>query len=150
MNRIRKFAAAEEGSTLILTIFYTALCLLVVLIVVAATSLYLERKRLFTLADGAALAGAEAFAIDALFEGDQRAGVHLHDGDVAVAAAGFHAAAPSSGSLDNIQLQRAVTTDGQSATITLSAWWKPPILTLLIPAGMRLEVEATARSVLLH
>lgn len=150
MNRIRNLGTEDEGSTLVLTIFYSALCLLVVLIVVAATSLYLERKRLFTLADGAALAGAEAFAIDASFQADGRVGVHLESADVAVAAADYLAAAPSSGSLGNVHLESALTRDGQSATVTLSAWWRPPMLTLLIPAGLPLEVEATARSVLLR
>jgi hypothetical protein len=55
---------SEAGSLLPLTIFYGFLSLVLILLVVAATSLYLERKRLFTLADGAALVGAEAFALD--------------------------------------------------------------------------------------
>ena len=54
----------DEGTILILTMFFSALALVVILVVTAATSLYLERKRLFTLADGAALAGAESFEID--------------------------------------------------------------------------------------
>ncbi|MEO5920555.1 MAG: pilus assembly protein TadG-related protein, partial [Pseudolysinimonas sp.] len=54
----------EHGSTLPLICFYGALALLVTLIVASATSLYLERKRLFTLADGAALVGAESFELD--------------------------------------------------------------------------------------
>src|SRR5690554_3716721 len=53
----------EDGSTLLLTIFYGFLSLALVLVVVAITSLYLERKRLFSVADSAALVGAEAFAI---------------------------------------------------------------------------------------
>ena len=59
MRRLR----SEDGSTILLTIFYSALCLAIILVVVAATSLYLERKRLFTLADGASLVGAEAFTL---------------------------------------------------------------------------------------
>jgi hypothetical protein len=54
----------ETGSILPLICFYGALALLVTLIVASATSLYLERKRLFTLADGAALVGAESFELD--------------------------------------------------------------------------------------
>ena len=46
--------AGETGSTLLLTIFYCFLGLSIVLVVVSATTLYLERKRLFTVADGAA------------------------------------------------------------------------------------------------
>ena len=55
---------AEDGSALLLTIFYGFLSLVLIFLVVAATSLYLERKRLFTLADGAALVGAESYALD--------------------------------------------------------------------------------------
>ena len=55
MRRVRAALAADEGSTLPLVIFFGFLGLLVVLLVTAATSLYLEKKRLFTLADGAAL-----------------------------------------------------------------------------------------------
>ncbi|WP_233279323.1 pilus assembly protein TadG-related protein, partial [Microterricola pindariensis] len=53
----------EEGSSLVLTVFYGAFALALILIVVAATSLSLERKRLLSVADGAALAGAEAFEL---------------------------------------------------------------------------------------
>lgn len=55
--------AADDGSTLPLIIFFGMLSLVLILLVVAATSLYLERKRLFTVADGAALVGAEAFEL---------------------------------------------------------------------------------------
>jgi hypothetical protein len=60
--RLRR-GAGDEGSILPQICFYTGLALLVTLIVASATSLYLERKRLFTLADGAALVGAESFTL---------------------------------------------------------------------------------------
>jgi len=44
-------------------------------------------------------------------------------------------------------LARADTADGQSATITLRAWWRPPVLTLFVPDGLPVEVTAVARSV---
>ncbi|TFD29087.1 hypothetical protein E3T49_11095 [Cryobacterium cryoconiti] len=69
-------AGGDDGSTLILTIFYGFLAMVLILIVVAATSLYLERKRLLTLADGAALAGAEAFNLgEVTVAGDGSGGV---------------------------------------------------------------------------
>jgi uncharacterized membrane protein len=136
----------EEGSTLLLTIFYGFLALLVVLIVVAASSLYLERKKLFTLADGAALAGAESFALDnvAIDSGELRAA--LTTAEIHAAASAYLATAPHPG-IDNVVLARADTVDGQSATITLQAWWRPPVLTLFVPDGLPLEVTAVARSV---
>ena len=61
---LRDRAADDTGSTLPLVIFYGFLALALVLIVAAASSLYLERKRLFTLADDAALVGAESFDLE--------------------------------------------------------------------------------------
>ena len=57
---------SDRGSIMPLTVFFAFLSLALILVVVAATSLYIERKRLFTLADGAALVGAEAFTIDSV------------------------------------------------------------------------------------
>jgi uncharacterized membrane protein len=136
----------DDGSTLLLTIFYGFLALLVVLIVVAATSLYLERKKLFTLADGAALAGAESFALDAVAIDDGELRAALSDAEVAAAATAYLAAAPHSG-IEDLVLARADTADGQSATVTLRAWWRPPVLTLFVPEGLPVEVTAVARSV---
>jgi uncharacterized membrane protein len=143
---VRNFRENEDGSTLLLTIFYGFLALLVVLIVVAATSLYLERKKLFTLADGAALAGAESFALDAVAidAGDLRAA--LTSSEVHAAAADYLAAAPQPG-VEDLVLIRADTIDGQSATVTVQAWWRPPVLTLFVPDGLPLQVSAVARSV---
>jgi hypothetical protein len=138
--------SGEEGSTLLLTIFYGFLALLVVLIVVAATSLYLERKRLFTLADGAALAGAESFALDAVAIDSGELHAALSTPEIRAAATAYLAAAPHP-DLENLRLTRADTVDGQSATVTLQAWWRPPVITLFVPDGLPVEVTAVARSV---
>ena len=136
----------EEGSTLLLTIFYGFLALLVVLIVVASTSLYLERKKLFTLADGAALAGAESFPLDAVAVDAGEVRAALTSPEIRAAATAYLAAAPHPG-IENLVITRADTVDGQSATVTLQAWWRPPVLTLFVPDGLPVEVTAVARSV---
>ena len=129
-----------------LTIFYGVLSLVLVLIVVAATSLYLERKRLFTLADGAALAGAEAFDLDEVLATATGWRPTLESADVVNAVTGYLATAPTA-TFTALRLERAETVDGRSATVELSAYWRPPVLTLLLPEGLRLEVTAVARSV---
>jgi uncharacterized membrane protein len=142
----RRLRHDEEGSTLLLTIFYGFLALLVVLIVVAATSLYLERKKLFTLADGAALAGAESFALDAVAIDAGAVRAALTGPEVHAAAASYLAAAPQPG-VEDLALTRADTVDGLSATVTVQAWWRPPVVTLFVPDGLPMEVTAVARSV---
>lgn len=139
-------APRDEGSTLLLTIFYAALSLVVVLLVVAATSLYLERKRLFTLADGAALVGAEAFDL-----ADVQPTAHgyrptLESEDVASAVERYVRDSPVE-EFHALQVECATTVDGRSATVELSAYWTPPILSLIVPKGFRIDVTSVARSV---
>lgn len=145
-SRLRRLRRDEQGSTLPLVIFYGALSLLLVLLVVAATSLYLERKRLFTLADGAALVGAEAFELSEVSVGPSGPRPTLTSADVAAEVRDYLAAVPT-GSVESLALERAYTVDGRSATVQLSAYWRPPVLTLFLPEGIRLDVTAVARSV---
>ncbi|MBG6107572.1 pilus assembly protein TadG-related protein [Frigoribacterium sp. CG_9.8] len=129
-----------------LTIFYGFLSLVLILLVVAATSLYLERKRLFTLADGAALVGAEAFDLDevSMTAGGPRP--TLQSEHVRSAVEEYLDAVPR-GRFESLRLESASATDGRSATVELSAYWRPPVLSLLLPEGIRLDVSAVGRSV---
>jgi Tfp pilus assembly protein PilW len=141
-----KLVREERGSTLLLTIFYAALALALILLVSAATSLYLERKRLFTLADGAALVGAEAFDLSAVSLTPAGPRPTLQSADVAAAVSGYLAAAPTA-PFEGLAVERAETVDGRSATVTLSAYWRPPVVSVFVPEGIPIEVTAVARSV---
>jgi len=137
----------ESGSMLLLTIFYGMLCLAVVLMAVAATSLYLERKRLFTLADASALAGAEAFELSEVEVTPSGPSVTLQPADIRSAVDTLLANTPP-GNLQELSVEDASSPDGRSVVVTLSAYWQPPVLSLVAPAGFRIEVTAVARSVL--
>ena len=143
MRRLR----SDEGSTLLLTIFYSALCLALILVVVAATSLYLERKRLFTLADGASLVGAESFTLaDPTTMTSHGTRPILTSQEVSSAVSDYLADNPAD-QFTALHVERAVSVDGRSATVELSCYWAPPILTLFIPKGFRIQVTSIARSV---
>jgi hypothetical protein len=144
---VRGRARDEDGSTLPLTIFFGVLALTLVLLVVAATSLYVERKRLFTLADGAALAGAESFDLRTSTVGSSG-----KPQPVLTSAAVREAVVDYLGNgtvdrFDRLHLEQADTLDGRSATVSLSSEWHPPVLSLFVPDGVHLEVTAVARSV---
>ncbi len=136
----------EAGSTLPLVAAFGALALALVLVVAAASSLYLERKRLFTLADGAALVGAEAFRLDAVALGPSGPTPTLTPSDVRTAVTAYLAASPT-GEFEELRLEQATTVDGRSATVTLSATWRPPVVAVFFPEGLRVETTALARSV---
>ena len=146
MTRMLRRAQNEDGSTLILAIFYGMLSLLLILLVTAATSLYLERKRLYSLADAAALVGAEAFELSSVSIDGGEPTLTLRSPQVRESVSAFLDANPV-GTFQQLVLEDAVSHDGKSATVTVSSAWQPPVLTLFVPDGIRLEVTAVARSV---
>ncbi|QUW18914.1 pilus assembly protein TadG-related protein [Agrococcus sp. Marseille-Q4369] len=139
-----RLAGEEEGSTLVLAIGFAALALALVLAVAAATSMLVERRRLFTVADGAALAAAEAFALEQVRFDGATAAPELADAAVQEAAAAW--AAEAAGELDDVRVEGA-SADARSATVSVSSTWRPPVVSLLLPEGIRLDVTATARAV---
>ncbi|GGR22660.1 pilus assembly protein TadG-related protein [Agromyces mediolanus] len=135
--------ADERGSTLPLVFGFALLALAVVLVVASASSLYLERKRLLALADGAALAAADAWAIeDAVAQLD---GVRVEAEQRAMqeAAEGYLAQIAPTG----VELAAVESRDGTSATVRLRGLWRAPVSSELLPIEVELEVESTARSV---
>lgn len=136
----------DEGSTLPLVAGFGALALALVLVAAAASSLYLERKQLFTLADGAALVGAEAFDLADVTVSSGQPEVLLVPADVHRDVTAFLTATPNGG-FEALVLEEATTRDGETATVTLSAVWHPPIVTVFFPEGVRIQTTATARAV---
>jgi hypothetical protein len=136
----------DEGSILPLIAFFGFLCLALVLLVAAASSLYLERKRLFTLADGAALVGAESFDLDDVTMTPDGPRPRLKSKDVAAAVNDYLDGLDTS-EFESLVVVAAETPDSRSAAVTLSAYWRPPIVSVLVPDGFPIEVTAVARSV---
>lgn len=136
----------ESGSILPLVIFYGLLCLVVVLLVSAVTSLYLERERLYALADSAALAGAESYDLDSVQVMAGRPRPRLDPLAVSTTVDEFVDSVGADG-FDGLRVERATTADGRSATVRLSAVWHPPIVSPLVPGGIRIGVTSSARSV---
>lgn len=143
MNTLRE----EEGSSLILIIFAGLISLAVVLGTVAATSLYIERKRLFTVADGAALSAAEAFNLDDVQLVNGVARVTLTDPAVMAKTQDYLRRIPAQDGT-GVQIVSARTPDGVSSEVTLHKAWHPPVVSIFMPEGIDLQVTATARTVL--
>lgn len=143
---MRRLRTDETGSTIPLVAGFGVLALALVLVVAAASSLYLERKRLFTLADGAALVGAEAFDLDEVDPTERGLRPELQPADVRAAVADY-LAGTAAGGFEGLVLEQATSVDGRSATVTVSAIWRPPVVAVFFPEGMRIETTALARSV---
>lgn len=135
LRRIRR--GDDSGSTLPLLLGYVVLALAVVYVCVCATDLYIAQKRLDSVADAAALAGADGFTIE--IDG---AGIRAHLTDDAVRAQ----AQAVVDVLGTATLVDAGAPDGASSRVTVSASWAPPLLSEFVPAGVRLQATATSRT----
>lgn len=139
-RRLRALADDDDGSILPLILGYVLLAIAVVLVCVCATDLYIAQKRLDSLADAAALAGADGFTIEAR---DDAVYAQLTDdgvreqADAVVSAVSTEARVVSAG-----------TPDGVSARVTVASSWHPPLLSPFVPDGVPLEATATTRTAL--
>ncbi|WP_371203566.1 pilus assembly protein TadG-related protein [Microbacterium sp. BWT-B31] len=138
--RLAATAAGDGGSILPLTLGYGVLALVLVLVCADATSLYLQQKRLDSVADAAALAGADGFAFDVVGGAPVAT---LTDEGVRQQAEALLAESGTAAVLVD-----AGTPDGTSARVTIAGTWHPPVLTLFVPDGLALEATATSRSAL--
>ncbi|QTX04319.1 pilus assembly protein TadG-related protein [Agromyces archimandritae] len=134
----------ERGSTLLLALGYGVLALAVILVIVSATSLYVERKRLFTLADGAALAAAESFGTSNMGMIDGELVIGLDGGSVRAVAADYLGIAEHG--LHEVRIVAAEPAVDGGARVTLSAVWVAPLSTELVPITVPIQVTASAEA----
>jgi uncharacterized membrane protein len=138
--RRRAGVPEDEVSILLLTLGYAILAIVAILVCVDATSLYLAQKRLDSLADAAALAGADGFTLSVV------------DGEPRAVLTSDEVGAQASALVDEVGrdavLVSAGTPDGVSARVTVAGTWHPPVLTVFVPDGVALRATATSRTAL--
>lgn len=139
----------DDGQVMLLSLAYGLLALLLVLVVVSATAVHLERKELLTLADLAALDAADAMSDRDYYGPDGSASVRLTPDGVAAAVDDYLATAPGAEQFPDLRVVEATTDDGRTARVTLRATADVPLLTVVTAAwsdGVVLEVTAQARA----
>ncbi|KIP95851.1 hypothetical protein RU09_00360 [Microbacterium sp. MEJ108Y] len=132
--------AGEDGSVLLLTLGYALLAVALIFMSVCATDLYISQKRLDAIADAAALAGADGFTL--ALDGEA-AHADLTDQGVRDQVEALLAALPAA-----VTLESASSPDGRSSRVTVATTWSPPLASLFVPDGVRLEATATSRTAL--
>ena len=85
---MRRLRARDDGSTLPLILVFGLVALVLVLVVAAATDLYLARKRLLTLADGDALVGEAWWRCAEVHHASGRDSLAVAPGERGIAALG--------------------------------------------------------------
>lgn len=148
-------AGRETGQIMLLSIVFAVLALLLVTVVVSATSVHLERKRLLILADELALEGADALDLDGFYRGRADAPrpgavIPLTDSGVRRAVETYLTAHRDvTAGLEALTVEQADTPDGRTARITLTARARPALVSRVTAAwsdGIALRATSSARA----
>jgi Putative Flp pilus-assembly TadE/G-like len=137
----------EGGQLMVLIIGYVLLALLVATVVTAASSVYIEHKKLLSLADGASVAAADSFTLGQLESASGSPAAILSAGRVRSTAAAYLNRDGAFARFSGLAVAPATgSPDGSTAVVVLSAAVHPPIVNFLVPDGIRIEATSTARS----
>jgi len=148
-------AGRDVGQITLLSIAFAALALLLVTAVVSATGIHLERKRLLTLADDLSLGAANSLDLDSFYRGLAAApvagaAVPLTDAGVRRSVQDYLDATPGiAAGLDRLEVVDAVSPDGRTARVTLTALAHPALISWLTAPwsdGILLRVTSSARA----
>ena len=138
--RVAERTADDEGSILPFLLGYVMLAIAVIFVCACATDLYIAQKRLDSLADAAALAGADGFVLAS--DGDS-VRAELTDDGVQEQATAIISALPTEATLVS-----ASAPDDVTARVMVASAWHPPLLSPFVPDGVYLEATATSRTAL--
>ncbi|MFF3063027.1 pilus assembly protein TadG-related protein [Oerskovia sp. NPDC057915] len=145
----------DSGQILLLTSAFVAFALLLVTVVVSATGVHLDRKRLLDVADAAAIDAADSMSEDTFYEGrvplpQEQAVLRLSDAEVRASVEEFLAAHPEMlDDLHAVTIVEASTPDGRTAQVGLAGLSRPVLVswvTQLWSDGILVRAESSARA----
>ena len=145
----------DDGQVLLLALVYGLIAILLVLVVIAASAVHLDRKRLLALADAAALDAADAIDEAAYFEAaagpDGIDAVPVTDATVRDSATAYLQRQQAPGRFVDLAVDTAATgtPDGTTAVVVLTARSLPLLPDAVagsFSAGVPLRVTASAVS----
>lgn len=154
MSRLRRCGRGDDGQVLLISLVYGLIAVLLVLVVVSASAVHLERKRLLGLADAAALDAADALDEDRYFAlvqaGEPVTSVPLSDATVRAEVTGYLTRQGAGERFVGLGVGAGTgTPDGETAVVVLTARAAPLLSSVITDrwaAGVPLRVTAQARS----
>ncbi|KSU79379.1 hypothetical protein AS031_03665 [Pseudarthrobacter enclensis] len=126
---------------------YVTVALLVATVMIGISSVYLEHKRLLSLADGASLAAADSYTLGEVASQGGSPSAVLNPARVRAVAADFVSRSPAAARFQGLAVAGSTgTPDGSTAVVVLTAEVHPPVVNFLVPGGIAIEAASTARS----
>lgn len=142
MTRPRRICGpdADRGSVMLLALGFIVICILAVAVVVDASVMFLRQRSLQSVADGAALAGAQAIDLEAYYRRGADYRIQLDPQQVQRAVQHYvRNASPSGVSLESVELV------GRTVIVRMRTEVRPPFSGWLTPGGAHdVRVESGA------
>lgn len=136
----------DGGQVMILIVGYAVLTLLVLTVVMAVSAVYIQHKKLLSVADSAAVAASDAFGLGQVAGGSSVPTPALSNSSVKGAVAKHLEQTGAAGRFDSLAIASATgAPDGRTAHVVLSAVAHPPIINFLVPAGIEVVAVSNAR-----
>ncbi|MEZ2392058.1 pilus assembly protein TadG-related protein [bacterium RCC_150] len=137
----------EEGQTLVLTIGYVAIALLLATVVAAVSAVYIEHKKLLSMADGASVAAADSYGLGQVEGGVQTPSAVLSAERVRGVTQSYLNQNGAHSRFEQLAIDTGTgSPDSTTAEVALSAVARPPVVSFLLPEGVRIEARSTARA----
>lgn len=137
----------EDGQVMVLIIGYVVISLLVVTIAMAASAVYIEHKRLLSVADSAAIAAADTFSLGQVETTAAAPVTILNDAAVNDAVRSYLSRTAAVESFSGLAIAPSTgTSDSRTAHVVLTAVVHPPIINFIVPEGIPISVDSDARS----
>ena len=137
----------EDGQMIVLIIGYVLIALLVTTVVMGASSVYIEHKKLLSLADGASVAAADSYTLGQVETAGGTPTATLSGDRVRNVAQDYLERSGSFERFDGLAVAPGTgSPDSSTAVVVLGARVHPPLVNFLVPDGFRVEASSTARS----
>jgi uncharacterized membrane protein len=138
---------AEDGQITVLTIGYVVLALLLASVVMAVSAVYLEHKKLLSMADGASVAAADSYTLGQMETKAGTPSAVLNGGRVRTVVMDYLTKNDAFSRFEGLAIEPSTgSADGSTAVVVLSAAVHPPIVNFLVPDGIAIQAESTARA----
>lgn len=142
VSRCRRLAGHDDGTVLVMAVGGVLLVLAVVLVLADASSLFMRRTALMTVADNAALAAANAIDVDAIYASGVGSQLQLDPAQARTFAQDAVASADDP-RLQDVQLD-SIDVAGSVATVVVSARVSAPLSDISGTRSLRLRARASA------
>jgi hypothetical protein len=147
LTSARDPGSREEGQLMVLMIGYVFISLLLATVVTAVSAIYIEHKKLLSVADGASAAAADSYTLGAVLSGSGSPTAVLTNERIRSEALAYLNRNGAYGRFDQLSVAPGTgTPDSATAEVFLTAVVRPPIVSFLLPEGVLIEANSAARS----